>query len=71
MAGNTQTTSDRSLLSDKELHYVKDFLSWELLAVKKCNDAAGECQDAQISQLIRETGKKHQQHYDQLLTYLQ
>jgi hypothetical protein len=67
---NTTTTSDRSLLTDKELHYVKDFLSWELLAMKKCNEAANSCQDAQIKQLIQETGRKHQQHYDAILSHL-
>lgn len=64
-------TADRNLLSDKELHYVKDYLSWELLAMKKCNETANLCTDPQIQQLIRETGKKHQQHYETILAHLQ
>jgi hypothetical protein len=67
----TQMTSDRSLLSDKELHYIKDFLSWELLAMKKCNDTANRCTDPQIQGAIRQTGQKHLQHFQTLLTHLQ
>jgi hypothetical protein len=64
-------TADRNLLSDKELHYVKDFLSWELLAMKKCNEAANQCQDQQIKQLIREAGKTHIRRFETLLSHLQ
>ncbi|WP_127587592.1 hypothetical protein [Paenibacillus koleovorans] len=67
---NANTTPNRSLLTDKELNYMKDFLSWELLAVKKCEDAAKACTDPQIQTAIRQTGQKHMQHYDQLLAQL-
>lgn len=66
-----QTTSNRNVLTDKELLYVKDFLSWELLAMKKCSEAASHCTDPQIQNAINEAGRKHQQHYDTLLSYLQ
>jgi len=59
------------LLTDKELHYIKDFLSWELLAMKKCYDAAQTCINPQIQNAIRQTGLKHQQHYEALLSELQ
>jgi hypothetical protein len=65
------TTSDRNLLTDKELLYVKDFLSWELLAIKKFSDVAGACQDANLRTLIDAAGKRHQQHYNTLLSHLQ
>jgi len=65
-----QQTSDRNLLSDKELHYLKDFLSWELLAVKKCHDAANRSTDPQIRSLIEQIGRKHRQHYETLLHHL-
>jgi hypothetical protein len=68
---STQTTSNRNLMSDKELHYIKDFLSWELLAMKKCNDAASRCTDTTLQNVLKEVGKNHQQHYEQLLTHLQ
>jgi len=66
----TQTTSDRNVLTDKELSYVKDFLSWELLAMKKCNDTANRCTDPQIQSLIKQTGQKHLEHYNSLLSLL-
>jgi hypothetical protein len=69
--GNANTTPDRNLLSDKELHYLKDFLSWELLAMKKCGEAASTCQDPQLAQVIRDAGKQHQRHYESILTHLQ
>ncbi|MFK7696179.1 hypothetical protein [Paenibacillus sp. HJGM_3] len=65
------TTPNRNMLTDKELNYVKDFLSWELLAVKKCEDAANACTDVQIQNKLRQCGQKHVQHYNQLLTHLQ
>ncbi|WP_442603852.1 hypothetical protein [Paenibacillus sp. KN14-4R] len=68
---NTTTTSDRNQLTDKELSYVKDYLSWELLMIKKCNDAANRCQDQEIGNLIRSTGKKHQHNYETILSFLQ
>lgn len=70
MNQQTTTTTDRNVLTDKELSYVKDYLSWELLAMKKCNEAANSCQDAQIKQQIQATGRKHQQHYETILSHL-
>ncbi|WP_248926496.1 hypothetical protein [Paenibacillus hamazuiensis] len=70
MPNNAQMTADRNLFSDKELHYIKDFMSWELLAMKKCADAASRCEDQEIQQLIQEAGKKHIQHFETLLAQL-
>jgi hypothetical protein len=67
----TSTTSDRQLITDKELLYIKDFLSWELLAMKKCSDAAILCTDSAIQGLIRQIGEKHKQHYQTLIAQLQ
>lgn len=57
-------------LSTKDLNYLKDELSWELLAFKKCHHYAQECQDQQVKQLIDQCGRMHQQHYQQLLHHL-
>jgi len=65
------STSDRQSITDKELHYVKDFLSWELLAMKKCNESANGCMDLNIQSLIRQTGAKHKLHYETILAELQ
>lgn len=63
-------TANRNMLSDKELHYLKDFLSWELLAMKKCKEAAANCADVQIRQLIEQTGQKHIARYEALVNHL-
>jgi hypothetical protein len=66
----TSTITDRQVITDKELNYVKDFLSWELLAMKKCNDAANQCTDSSIQTMIRQAGQKHKQHYQSILDQL-
>ncbi|WP_438446703.1 hypothetical protein [Gorillibacterium sp. sgz5001074] len=66
----TETTQDRSLIADKELHYLKDYLSWELLAMKKCADTANQVQDQEMANLVRQVGKKHQEHYNTILNQL-
>jgi hypothetical protein len=71
MSGNTTTTANRDQITEKELLYLTDFLSWELLAIKKSNDLALQCQDQEIAGMIKQTGQKHQQHYNTILSYLQ
>jgi len=68
-SGNT--TENRNLIAEKELLYLKDYLSWELLAIKKCNDTANRLEDQDAARIIRETGKKHQEHYNAILSQLQ
>jgi len=68
---NTNMISDRNVLTDKELHYIKDYLSWELLAMKKCHHSAQLCQDPQIKIQINEIGKTHMNNYNTLLNHLQ
>jgi len=70
MENEQNMTSDRTGLSVKELNYVKDILSWELLAMKKCADAAKACEVQDIKDIINDTGKKHLQHFNQVLSHL-
>ncbi len=58
-------------ISSKDLSYLTDEMSWELLAMKKCYHFANECQDPSVSQLINQVGQMHQKHYEMLLNYLQ
>jgi len=58
-------------ISDKELNYVKDYLSWELLAAKKCSDHAKQEADQNSSQLFMDCAQIHQQNYNDLLSYVQ
>ncbi|WP_232463328.1 hypothetical protein [Tumebacillus avium] len=58
-----------SQLSTKDFNYIKDHMSWELLAMKKCAHYASECEDPQVAQLISQIGEMHQRHYTTLLQY--
>jgi hypothetical protein len=58
-------------ISSKDLQYLSDEMSWELIAFKKCHHFAGEIQDPQIKAVIDKIGAMHQQHYQALLQCLQ
>lgn len=55
------------VITDKDHLYLKDTLSWELLAAKKCHHYAGSCQDREIVDLLNRLGQMHQNHYQRLL----
>lgn len=59
------------MLSVKELDYIKDFLSWELLMAKKCSEYAGKEVDPNFKGVFNNAGQVHQQNYQNLLSYLQ
>lgn len=56
-----------AVITDKDLSYLKDALSWELLALKKCHHYTGLCQDQEISAFLGKVTKMHQDHYLRLL----
>ncbi len=58
-------------ITTKDLAYIKDAMSWELLAFKKCRQSASFATDPEIQRQIDSAGQMHQKHYDQLLNYLQ
>ncbi|WP_147535586.1 ferritin-like domain-containing protein [Bacillus marasmi] len=58
-------------ITTKDLSYIKDALSWELLAFKKFHYLAGQVQDQEIQQALEKVGQTHQQHYQKLLSHLQ
>jgi hypothetical protein len=59
------------VITTKDHAYLKDQLSWLLLAAKKCRHFAQECTDPQIAQAIDQAGQMHQRHYLLLLKHLQ
>lgn len=59
------------VITTKDHSYLKDQLSWLLLAMKKCRHYAQECTDPQIGQAIDQAGQMHQRHYTLLLKHLQ
>lgn len=58
-------------ISTKDLSYLKDAMSWEMLAFKKFHFYAGHVQDEEIKQALDQAGKMHQEHYQRLLSHLQ
>lgn len=58
------------MLTTKELSYVQDHLSWELLAVKKFHHFADCMEDQGLKQLAHELGQKHQNRYQTLLNHV-
>ena len=58
-------------LSSKELNYIKDFLSWELLMTKKCSQYATQEVDPMFKGAFEQAGQTHQQNYVKLVGYLE
>jgi hypothetical protein len=56
-------------LSTKEVNYLKDTLSWELLSAKKCFQYAHQETDSNRKKLFFDTANMHQQNYFSLLNY--
>lgn len=59
------------VISIKDLLYLKDQMSWQLDAMKKCARFAQECTDPQVKQVIDKAGQMHLRHYQMLLTHCQ
>lgn len=57
-------------ISTKELNYVRDALSWELLASKCCHDLAQKTPEQEYRRLFDDAGTTHQRNYERLLDYV-
>ncbi|MCI1591621.1 MULTISPECIES: hypothetical protein [Heyndrickxia] len=60
-----------AILSTKDLSYINDMLSWNLLAMKKAHFTAMHCQDSSIKATLEKCGQMHQRHYEKILHHLQ
>ncbi|AZU62143.1 ferritin-like domain-containing protein [Neobacillus mesonae] len=58
-------------ITSKDLQYLKDALSWELLAFKKFHFLAQQATNPNIKQALEKAGQMHQNHYQKLLSHLQ
>lgn len=56
-------------LSTKEVNYIKDLLSWELLTSKKCFQYANQETNPTHKKAFSDTANLHQQNYLDLLSY--
>lgn len=57
-------------LSTKEINYIRDHMSWELLQAKKCRSYA-EGAAPEHAGLFNQLGNTHTQNYRQLLKYME
>ncbi|HHY19980.1 MAG TPA: hypothetical protein GX522_08785 [Firmicutes bacterium] len=57
-------------LSTKELNFIKDGLSWEMLMVKKYTDHAQGCQDPELKSVFDGLARMHQSRYDHLFGHI-
>lgn len=60
-----------NVITTKDYLYLKDALSWELLAAKKSHHYAGETTCQETKQLLEKAGQAHQRHYQMLLKHFQ
>lgn len=59
------------VMTTKDTLYISDMLSWNLLAMKKANSFAAQCQIPEVSNAIKQAAQMHQRHYQKLLQHLQ
>lgn len=67
----TPMPSPPTAITTKDLSYLKDAMSWELLAFKKFHFYAQQVNDLEIKQAFEQAGQMHQNHYQRLLSHLQ
>lgn len=60
-----------NVISTKDLLYLTDMMSWNLLALKKAHFYAGQVQVQGLSQSLDEIGQMHQRHYMKILGHLE
>lgn len=64
-------TTVPTIITTKDCTYLKDEMSWLLVAMKKCAHFAKECQDPAIQTAMSKICQMHERHYKLLLKHLQ
>lgn len=59
------------VITTKDHLYLKDAMSWMLVAMKKAHHFSQECSDPELKQALDQVGRIHERHYGILLTHLQ
>ncbi|MDQ0154468.1 ferritin-like domain-containing protein [Robertmurraya andreesenii] len=57
-------------ITTKDISYLKDAMSWELLAFKKFHFYAEQVENEEFKQALNQAGKMHQAHFERLLSHL-
>jgi hypothetical protein len=70
LATSPSQSGQMTPLTEKDLSYMKDQMSWELVATKKAFQYAHQTQDADCQQLMLQVAQKHQTNMERLLQHL-
>lgn len=62
---------DMMPLTQKDLAYLHDAMSWELLATKKAYQYAQQTQEPECQQLMQQIAQQHQRNLERLMGHLQ
>ena len=57
-------------ISEKELSFIQDQMTYEQLLVKKYNNDAAAAMDTELQQRFQSIAARHQTHFDQLKSFL-
>lgn len=58
------------VITGKDLNYVMDMLSWNLLGMKKAHFMANQCQDPEIKTIIEKACQMHEIHYKRIISHI-
>lgn len=58
------------VITGKDLNYLKDMLSWNLLGMKKAHFMATQCQDQEIKTVLEKACQMHESHYRRIINHL-
>ncbi|MBY6035044.1 hypothetical protein KUV80_00160 [Fictibacillus nanhaiensis] len=58
------------VVTGKDLNYIKDMLSWNLLGMKKAHFMATQCQDPEVKATLEKACQMHENHYKQIIRHI-
>lgn len=56
-----------NIISTKDLSYIKDMLSWNLVMAKKSKEYLNLVGDKDVKELLKKVNEVHKSHYEMLL----
>lgn len=59
------------VITNRDLAGIKDAMTLELIAAKKCRAFTKTCRLPDVQQEVDRMGQMHQEHYERLLKYLE
>ncbi len=59
-----------NIISTKDLSYIKDMLSWNLVMAKKSKEYLKLVSDKDVKELLKRVNEVHRSHYEMLLEIL-